>query len=204
MLTDTQCKNAPIKAKPYKLTDAHALYLYVAPTGLKSFRLHILIDGKYKTVTLGKYPATALKVAREKAQDVRQKISMGIAVTKPTPTNLQTIALGYLDKQKDSWSARHFEKQRRRLEMFIYPALGAKDIKNIKAIDILTCLNPIDGKGTGEVAHRTLNLMSQILRYAVARSLIETDCTTNLRGALKPERSGHYKALIERTYWVSI
>jgi len=38
MLTDTQCRNAKPKDKPYKLTDGKGLYLEVKPNGVKAWR----------------------------------------------------------------------------------------------------------------------------------------------------------------------
>jgi integrase len=38
MLTDTQCRNAKPKEKPYKLPDGKGLYLEVKPTGVKAWR----------------------------------------------------------------------------------------------------------------------------------------------------------------------
>lgn len=38
MLTDTQCRNAKPKDKPYKLLDGKGLYLEVKPNGVKAWR----------------------------------------------------------------------------------------------------------------------------------------------------------------------
>jgi hypothetical protein len=38
MLTDTQCRNAKPKDKPYKLPDGKGLYLEVKPNGVKAWR----------------------------------------------------------------------------------------------------------------------------------------------------------------------
>lgn len=38
MLTDTQCRNAKPKVKPYKLTDGKGLYLEIKPNGTKAWR----------------------------------------------------------------------------------------------------------------------------------------------------------------------
>jgi hypothetical protein len=38
MLTNTKALTAKAKAKPYKLSDRDGLYLYVAPSGAKSWR----------------------------------------------------------------------------------------------------------------------------------------------------------------------
>jgi len=38
-LTDTAARNAKPREKPYKLSDAHGLYLQVEPSGSKLWRL---------------------------------------------------------------------------------------------------------------------------------------------------------------------
>lgn len=38
MLTDSQCRSAKCKDKPYKLTDTNGLYLEVKPNGVKAWR----------------------------------------------------------------------------------------------------------------------------------------------------------------------
>lgn len=59
MLTDTQCRNAKPKAKPYKLTDAQGLYLEVKPNGVKAwrYRFELVKDGQRKesVFALGDY-----------------------------------------------------------------------------------------------------------------------------------------------------
>ena len=50
MLTDTQCRNAKPKDKPYKLTDAKGLYLEVKPNGVKAwrYRFELVREGERK------------------------------------------------------------------------------------------------------------------------------------------------------------
>lgn len=59
MLTDTQCRNAKPKAKPYKLTDANGLYLEVKPNGVKAwryrFRLTIGSETRENLFAIGDY-----------------------------------------------------------------------------------------------------------------------------------------------------
>ena len=46
-LTDTQCRTAKPKEKPYKLTDGNGLYLEVKPNGVKAWRYRFeLSDGQ--------------------------------------------------------------------------------------------------------------------------------------------------------------
>lgn len=45
-LTDTECRTAKPKEKPYKLTDGNGLYLEVKPNGVKAWRYRFeLNDG---------------------------------------------------------------------------------------------------------------------------------------------------------------
>ena len=66
-LNDHQIRNAkPTEAgKKAKLFDGGGLYLEVTPAGGKIFRLKYRIDGKEKTLTIGKYPAVSLSEARQ-------------------------------------------------------------------------------------------------------------------------------------------
>jgi|GEM_PF-955637 len=67
-LNDRQIRNAkPAEAgKKAKLFDGGGLYLEVTPAGGKIFRLKYRIDGKEKTLTIGKYPSVSLSEARHK------------------------------------------------------------------------------------------------------------------------------------------
>ncbi len=61
MLTDTQCKNAKPKEKPYKLADGGGLVLEVKPNGVKAwrYRFELAKDGQRKesTFAIGDYAA---------------------------------------------------------------------------------------------------------------------------------------------------
>jgi Arm DNA-binding domain len=55
----------------------------VASTGAKSFRLDLTIQGKRKTITIGKYPEISLKNARMLALERRKDFRDGnVAVSK--------------------------------------------------------------------------------------------------------------------------
>ena len=55
-LTDTACRNAKPKAKPYKKADGGGLYLYVTPAGGKYWRLKYYFANSEKLLALGIYP----------------------------------------------------------------------------------------------------------------------------------------------------
>ena len=78
-LNDRQIRNAkPTEAgKKAKLFDGGGLYLEVTPAGGKIFRLKYRIDGKEKTLTIGKYPAVSLSEARQAAENARRLLVSG-------------------------------------------------------------------------------------------------------------------------------
>lgn len=77
-LTDTTIRNAKPRDKPYRMFDAGGLYLEVAPSGGKWWRLKYRVDGKEKRISLGTYPDISLKDAREKRDKERKLLASGI------------------------------------------------------------------------------------------------------------------------------
>lgn len=56
LLTDTACRNAKPKGRPCKISDGHGLYLDIAPSGSKWWRLKYRFGGKDNRISLGVYP----------------------------------------------------------------------------------------------------------------------------------------------------
>lgn len=68
-LTDTTLRNAKPGEKQIKLFDGHGLFLLIAPSGTKAWRLKYSFQGREKLISLGLYPTVSLKEARERAGD---------------------------------------------------------------------------------------------------------------------------------------
>jgi integrase len=202
-LSDTAIKNAKATDKPFKMPDGNGMYLYVHNNGSKYFRLDYRFEGKRKTLALGVYPATTLAKAREKTLTAKQHIADGIdpnenkkavkAAKAETAANcLEVIALEWLAKKSQDKSDRP-----QRLLSHIMPWLGSKPITNILPKDILACLRRLEERGTIETAHRTLQVTSQVFRYAVATGRADRDITQDLRGALPPAKTKHFAAITD-------
>ncbi|MGF1743394.1 integrase arm-type DNA-binding domain-containing protein [Vibrio minamisatsumaniensis] len=67
-LTETQIKNAKPKGKEYILSDGNGLRLRVKTNGTKTWLLNYThpVLAKRINLTLGTYPNTSLKIARER------------------------------------------------------------------------------------------------------------------------------------------
>ena len=60
-LTDTTLRNAKPGERQIKLFDGHGLFLLIAPSGTKAWRLKYSFHGKEKLISLELYPTVSLE-----------------------------------------------------------------------------------------------------------------------------------------------
>lgn len=146
-LTDNAIKALQLKEKSYKVYHKDGLYILVTKTG-KYFRYDYKFSDKRKTLAFGVYPKTSLKEARAKLIDAKLKLQVGIDPNKKeinkSINTFQNIALEWFDKQKNIWVDGHSKRILRRLEYYIFPTIGQKEISSIEAPEILKLLQSIE------------------------------------------------------------
>ena len=219
-LTDAAIRSAKAASKPVRLFDSGGLYLEVAPSGGKWWRLKYRIDGREKRLSLGIYPDVPLAGrkdketgiwidgAREKRDKARQLLAEGIdpsshrkAVKKAradrAENSFEAVAREWHRKFSAQWTVSHGEKNLRALERDVFPWLGPRPISDLAAPDLLKVLRRIEGRGAADTAHRVRQISGQVFRYAIATGRCERDPSADLRGALAPVRSTHLAALTE-------
>jgi len=206
-LSDTAVRNAKPAAKPVKMADAKGLYLLIAPAGGKWWRLDYRFAGKRKTLSMGTYPETGLKGAREKRDEARKLLAQGIdpgeqrkamkAAQGADAGSFEVIAREWHAKQVPSWMEKHAEKVLTRMEKDLFPWLGARQIAEVTAPELLAVLRRIENRGSVETAYRALQNCGQIFRYAIATGRAGRDPSADLKGALPPRRGGHFSAVTE-------
>jgi integrase len=203
MISDTICKNAKPKKKPYKLSDEKGLFLLVNPNGSKYFRLKYRFGGQEKTLALGVYPETSLKSARIKREEARELIAKDIdpaenkkavkqAKAESAANSFEVIALEWLVKKCNDKSSRP-----KRLLGYVIPWIGSKPITDIIPKDILLCLRRVEEGGAGYSAKKALQMYGQVFRYAVATGRTDRDITQDLKGALAPNKVKHFASITE-------
>src|SRR6202166_476915 len=77
-LSDTAVRMAKPRPKSYRLSDSNGLYLEVAPSGSRYWRLKYHFGGKEKRLALGVYPHVSLADAREWSRQARKLLASGI------------------------------------------------------------------------------------------------------------------------------
>ena len=92
MLTNAAVKAALPAARSYKLWDGGGLHLFVAPSGTKSWRLKLRLDGREQLLTLGRAPDMTLAAARLE-RDRRKAALAGTASSARKTPNKTRIAM---------------------------------------------------------------------------------------------------------------
>ena len=77
-LTDLQVRNAQSGDKLIKLSDGKCLCLEITPKGSKRWRFRYRYLGKENMLSLGLYPETSLKDARDRCYEARKLLAKDI------------------------------------------------------------------------------------------------------------------------------
>lgn len=214
-LTDAAVRNAKPGVKPdgtatptpYKMGDAGGMYLEVAPTGGKWWRLKYRFGGKEKRLALGVYPSITLAEARKRRDEARRLLTQGIdpgehrKLTKNTPEqdadSFEAVAREWHAKFAPTWTAEHAARILQRLTLNVFPWIGGRPVGQITAPELLAVLRRIEARGRLETAHRAHQNCGAVFRYAVATGRAERDPSGDLRGALPPASKRHHAAVID-------
>jgi integrase len=201
LLTDAKCRSAKGAEKPYKLGDQRGLYLYVSPTGHRSWRWKYRFDGKEKRLVFGSYPDVKLAEAREQRDEAAKVLRSGqdpAAVRRQVPSLLPTfekVATDWHALQKVRWAPRHAEDVLESLKRGAFPKLGQRPIDTITAPDVLEVLREIERRGAIETAHRIGQRISAVFVFAIASGIATQDPAAVVKQALQPVRRGRQPAL---------
>ena len=138
--------------------DGAGLYLEIAPSGGKWWRLKYRHGGKEKRISLGVYPEVTLKKARLKRDEARQLIADGgdpsslkkakrIAASVATGSSFEEVARAWVGKMKGIWSPKHTEVTLHRLETYVFPWHNRQPVGAITAPELLVTLRLIEDRG---------------------------------------------------------
>jgi integrase len=196
-LTDIQARSAKPKEKPYKLADSHGLYLYVSPSGLRSWRMKYRASGKEKLLTFGPYPEVKLGEARDKRDAARamlrdgrdpsvQKKVAAAAGAVDAENTFKTIATAWHQLHKSKWTATHANDVIDSLTRDIFPALGTLPIRSITPSMVLEALRAVELRPAIETARRLRQRMSGVFVYGIASGICDNDPAAIVRSAMKP------------------
>ncbi len=183
------------------------MYLEVAPSGGKWWRLKYRIGDKERRLSLGVYPDVALADARARRDAARKLLADGVDPSAQrkadkreaagrAANNFEAVAREWYAKQAHTWVATHATDVLRRLESNLFPEIGATPIAELTAPELLAAVRKIEQRGARDLAHRVLQVSGQVLRYGIATGRCKRDLSADLKGALAPHKSKHQAAVM--------
>jgi integrase len=143
-------------------------------------------------MSLGKYPAVSLALARERHGEARKLLATGIdpmAQRKAEKTeekiasenSFQSVAALWLEHWQDGKSPRHVDSVRRRMAADILPCLGGRSIAEIEAPELVAMTKAIEQRGARDIAKRALETAGQVFRYGIAHGYSKRNPATEIR-----------------------
>jgi integrase len=218
---DTAIRNIKPGDPRRRLTDGEGLYLLLfVKGGAHGWRFDYTIAGRRKTLSLGTYPATGLKLAREKADAARKQVAAGIDPSehrkaqkdrqsrarqaeqqrsegRPVSGTFEHVAREWFQTRRGDWAESYADKVIQRLERDIFPWLGSLDMDSITPPKLLDVLRRIEGRGAIETAHRALENCGQVFRFGVATGRAMSDPGRDLKDALRRPQAQHFPAITD-------
>ena len=168
--------------------DGRGLFLYVKPTGARSWVLRYQVQGRRHDLGLGAYPDVTLAMAREKATEARRMILAGddpISKRRQAqPKTFKDAALELIENKRSGWkNAKHAAQWTSTLEAYVFPTLGNMQVTKIATADVVGALKPIWSQKP-ETANRVRQRIEAVLDYASALGIREGDNPARWRGHL--------------------
>ena len=207
-LNDRQIKNAkPAETgKKTKLFDGGGLYLEVTPAGGKVFRLKYRIDGKEKTLTIGKYPTVSLAEARAAAENARRLLVSGqdpSEAKQQEKRERQAAALNTFESIARRWHTDNLHRWKENraariisdFEKDVFPAIGEIQITEISVSDVKAVISAIIARGATVTAEKVRQWIGAVYQYAAMLEITDRNPAAVLRGHFEQSKTDHRPAL---------
>ncbi|ECC5186943.1 DUF4102 domain-containing protein [Salmonella enterica subsp. salamae] len=202
-LTDIKVRTAKPTDKQYKLTDGSGMHLLVHPNGSRYWRLQYRFGGKQKMLALGVYPEVSLADARARRDEARKLLANGIdpgdkkkndKIEQEEARTFEQLAIEWHATNK-KWSEEHSRRVLKSLVDNLFPAIGKRNIAELKTRDLLAPIKAVELSGRLDVASRLQQRTTAIMRYAVQSGLLDYNPAQEMAGAVTSSNRQHRPAL---------
>ncbi|KWW13225.1 integrase arm-type DNA-binding domain-containing protein [Pseudomonas putida] len=192
------------------------LYLEISKAGGKVFRLKYRLDGKENRYTIGAYPKTSLKQARDEAVRARALIDEGrhpVDVKREVAEEakreavlaqenvFRAVAGRYLGT-KTTLSASTLLQYQRALENHVYPVVGDLPVADIKVSHVDTIIQKLKRKPT--MARYALGVTKSVLGYAELLDLVPRNVAEGKSGLLPDHATESHPAFTKPTEYAHL
>jgi integrase len=182
-LTDTAIKALKPKTARYTVTDARGLVLEVFPAGGMLWHYRYRLNGKQERVTLGRYPALSLKLARSERDKRETMVALGQSpaeqkrLAKVAAADTTTVAefgerffkeVVAKDRQDMTSPRRYFDKS-------VLPAIGSKPVREVTTEDVRAIIWRKKAEGFDAAAGELRGVLKRFFDYALTAGLATTN-----------------------------
>ena len=160
-------------APPGRHADGNGLYLYVQPTGTRSWVQCLVIRGRRRELGLGSARLVSLAEAREQALANRKLARSGgdpLAERRRAqgiPTFAEA-ARAVVEQKRASWrDSTHAKTWLSSLERFAFPRVGGRPVSEVNSADVIEILTPI-WYVKMQTARKVRHRIRAVLEWAIA------------------------------------
>ncbi len=163
-------------APPGRHADGNGLYLFVQPTGTRSWVQRIVIRGRRRELGLGAAALVTLAEARELALANRKLARSGgdPLFEKRRADRVPTFAEAaerVLEQKRGGWRGRwHVHNWWRSMEHYAFPRIGSRSVSEVNTADVLEILSPI-WHVKASTAREVRQRIRSVLEWAIAMDL---------------------------------
>ena len=192
-------------APPGRHADGNGLYLFVQPSGTRSWIQRLLVRGRRRELGLGSLALVPLAEAREKALVNRKLARQGgdpLAEkrrSQAVPTFAEA-AMRVLEQKRAGWrNPRHPREWISSLRRFAFPRIGKVPVSEVTSADVLEILTPIWHQ-QAPTARRVRQRLRAVLEWAVAMEFRMDNPCDRIGPVLGPQQdvTEHMQALPHR------
>ncbi len=163
MLTDVSARNLKPTATTRRVADTGGLYLWVYPSGDKTWMYRSRVGGSAKWVTLGEYPQVTLAQARRKLLDLKER-------GKPESATVQDAYDGVLVRvRKDYKRPEAFEYK---MQKYFLPVFGDRKLVTVTRVELASFFAKEAARAPVQ-ANRVLTDVKIVFDHAIERGWID-------------------------------
>ena len=160
-------------APPGRHADGNGLYLFVQPTGTRSWVQRLVIRGRRRELGLG--AATLVPLARAREQALANRM---LARSGGDPLSEKRCVQGgpafaeaaqrVLEQKRGGWRGRwHAKNWWRSMERYVFPRIGSRPVSEVNTADVLEILSPI-WHVKAATAREVRQRIRSVLEWAIA------------------------------------
>lgn len=193
---DPTIRNLELKEKTYDCMAEKepGFGIRVHPSGTMTFFYQYKVDGLRRFMSLGNYPTTSLKKARDHYQaelakvkalrrgsadgvdpvaEIKRKQELRIAeeAARSQALTVSELCKEYIEKHAMKFK-RSWQEDERILNKEVIPLWGKRKAQDIKKRDVILLLEGIIERGSPGMANNTFKIIRKMLNYAVEKDIL--------------------------------